>query len=161
MTFIIDSPKYGKHEVVIDDEDWLKVKAHKWHLKRDKNKSGELFYAAMHIHKNGKQSELRLHIMITGWKACRFLDGNGLNCQKNNLRERTSHVYSLKSRTSIKSKSKYRGVYTCFRSQIRVDRKTISLGIFDSAEEAAIAYNKAAIKYHGEFASLNKIEAIS
>ena len=36
-------------------------------------------------------------------------------------------------------------------------KKEIHLGHFKTKEEAAIAYNNAAIKYHGEFASLNVI----
>jgi len=44
-----------------------------------------------------------------------------------------------------------------WEAQIRVDYCRLYLGLFRSPEEAALAYNDAAIKYFGEFASLNKI----
>lgn len=40
---------------------------------------------------------------------------------------------------------------------INVDNKRIYLGLFLIKEDAARAYNIAAIKYHGEFAQLNII----
>jgi hypothetical protein len=32
MTFIIHSPKYGDKKVLIDDEDWKKVKKYRWYI---------------------------------------------------------------------------------------------------------------------------------
>lgn len=42
-------------------------------------------------------------------------------------------------------------------SQIKINYKSIFLGNFSSVDEAAHAYNKAAIKYFGEFSVLNPI----
>jgi hypothetical protein len=42
-----------------------------------------------------------------------------------------------------------------WRARIRVNGKRISLGLFKDEIEAAKAYDRAARKYHGEFASLN------
>ncbi len=42
-------------------------------------------------------------------------------------------------------------------AKITVQYRQIYLGGYRSKEEAALAYNKAAIKYFGEFAVLNKV----
>lgn len=44
-----------------------------------------------------------------------------------------------------------------YYAKIWKDRKPISLKYWDTPEEAALAYNDAAKKYHGEFAQLNVI----
>jgi hypothetical protein len=44
-----------------------------------------------------------------------------------------------------------------YRASISFNKQMISLGTFKTEEQAAIAYNKAAIIYHGEFALLNDI----
>lgn len=68
-----------------------------------------------------------------------------------------------RNRTSAKnSSSKYLGVHWNKKNQkwyasIRINTKLIHLGCFEVETEAALAYNKAAIKYFGEFANLNII----
>lgn len=75
---------------------------------------------------------------------------------QNNTRNRQ------KSKNGNKLSSDFKGVswesYTeKWKAQICVDYKNINLGRFSTPEEAAFAYNKAAVKFFGEFAWLNKI----
>ncbi len=81
-----------------------------------------------------------------------------------NLRPATNaqNQYNIGARSS--NKSGYKGVTrkTKFRwtASIRVNGNRISLGAFDTAEEAALAYNEAALKLHGEFAYLNEVKEV-
>lgn len=104
-------------------------------------------------------------------------DRNPLNNKIENLRG-TDQMHNSKNRSASKtSKSKFLGVhllvttkklknnidktYKYWAASIRVNKKLIHLGTFPNNEigelNAAKAYNKAAIEYHGEFSNLNKI----
>ena len=92
-------------------------------------------------------------------------DRNGLNNTRENLRYATE-AQNLQNRGMPKNNtSGYKGVMWCenknkWRVQIKANNKRISLGYYSCIIKAAKAYNKAAIKYHGEFAVLNEIENV-
>lgn len=88
------------------------------------------------------------------------IDGNKLNNQKHNLR-----ICSIKDnvrnrkKANKKMSSKYKGVHylknnNTWQAYIN-NGKRIYLGSFKTEKEAAIAYNEAALIYHGNFAKLN------
>lgn len=87
-------------------------------------------------------------------------DFNGLNCRKENLRIATNTQNAAYARYP-RSMSPYRGIFKVpsgnWRSQIRINRKMEYLGTFPSPEDAARAYNSAALKQYGEFAILNDV----
>jgi hypothetical protein len=89
-------------------------------------------------------------------------DTNRLNNNIENLREATRRQNNCNRSSAKGSSSKYLGVHkiigrNAFQAAIRVNRKPIHLGNFKSENEAALAYNRGAVKYHGEFANLNII----
>jgi len=88
------------------------------------------------------------------------IDGNGLNNKRSNLRICT-HAENMRNRKiASHNKSGYKGVYkdnkkNRWRAEICFNKKRYRLGSFGSAISAALAYDKAAISLHGEFARTN------
>lgn len=90
------------------------------------------------------------------------INGDIKDNRKSNLRIVTSYQSSLNRRRPSNNTSGYKGVFVdkkrgSFKARIFAEGIEYYLGTFDSSEEAAHAYNKAAKKLHGEFASLNQI----
>lgn len=145
-----DWPKFTK----VDAQDYPKLAQFDWQLYN----SHKSFYAARI--ENGRI--VYMHREIMNNPAGLFVDHKnreGLDNRKSNLRLATcrqNNCNSIKKRGS----SKYRGVSYCkrrrkWRATINFNGKHIWLGHFDSEEEAARAYDRAAKIYHGEFAALN------
>lgn len=90
----------------------------------------------------------------------RFNNGNPLDCRIENL-EWTTLSNVVRNTDKTDNKLGYRGVVQDrkkFRAVIYQDRKPINLGSFDTAEEAAEAYNKKSIELFGQTRSLNIIK---
>jgi hypothetical protein len=86
-------------------------------------------------------------------------NGNKLDCRLENLVYRSRSVASRKRKTS--SKVGYTGVYkenNRYRAVISVDRKSVHIGMYDTAEEAARAYNKKSRELYGEDGKQNIIK---
>jgi|SRR5882724_4046405 len=84
-------------------------------------------------------------------------DGNPSNNRWNNLREAT-HTQNMRNRKPQRNVCGYKGVFRknrTFRAKITVNYRPIYLGRYKTAEEAALAYNEASKKYHGEFGRQN------
>lgn len=89
-------------------------------------------------------------------------DRNALNDKIDNLRAATKAQNNRNKSSAKNSTSKYLGVYKRndngkWRSEIRINKKRISIGTFTSEIDAAKAYNNLAIIHYGEFANLNII----
>lgn len=113
---------------------------------------------------NSSKKKYLLHRLIVNARPNDFVDHrdmNKLNIRKQNLRVCTQAENNRNVEKRNYNRSGYKGVYkkrNRWGSRIGINNGTISLGYFDTPEEAAIAYNEAALKYHGEFARLNTIE---
>lgn len=149
------------------------------HLNKNKNKK-DLYNST-----NFRNKKYRSARLIFCWHYGYFpqtIDHkniNSLDDRIENLRDAT-HSQNQKNRRSLNgSTSKYLGVNSFnsiqswtrkdgtfvmkfypskWQAIIRVNGKNKLLGIFESEEDAALAYNKAAKIYHQEFANLNIIE---
>jgi hypothetical protein len=88
------------------------------------------------------------------------INHNGLDNRRINLRIATARQNKQNTKIQKSNTSGYKGVTkdrTKWRAMIRISGKRVHLGMFDDKRDAAIAYNRAAIKYHGDFACINDI----
>lgn len=117
-------------------------------------------YATKVIKQRALLRELRLHrlVMDAGPAVVvDHIDGDGLNCRRSNLRL-TDAVGNARNRRA--SDGRYKGV-TFHRqtgrwtAQIRVAGIKKHLGLFGKPEDAAKAYDVAALEAFGEFACIN------
>jgi hypothetical protein len=144
---------------IIDDDDFEYLNQFKWYA--NNNYAVRCFT----VSKN-KVNRILMHREImkpNKGMVIDHLDGNTLNNQKNNLRICTHAENMRNSKISINNKSGYKGVSyqensNNYRAQIKFNNKKINIGDFIDPIDAAKAYNAAALKYHGEFANLNKID---
>lgn len=105
----------------------------------------------------------RYDLAVAG-KVIDHINRNPLDNRKRNLRLVTPSENSANRDIDHNNTSKYRGV-TANRSfaspwsaQITKNFIHHHLGVFGTEIEAAYAYNKAAVKFHGECAMLNNLE---
>jgi len=159
------------YTTIIDPED-IDVANCKWFASKRNN--GHV-YACRDIRPNGKQKRIYLHRLILERKLghplhpeifADHINRDSLDNRRSNLRAASPSQNIANSkrmeRKERKMRSPYRGVYWIkerrrWRAQISVAGKTIYLGYFDIPEQAAIAYNAAALAYRPRFARLNKI----
>ncbi len=86
-------------------------------------------------------------------------NGNKLDCRLDNLVWRSRAVASRQRKTS--SRTGYTGVYKenkRYRAVISIDRKSVHIGMFDTPEEAAMAYNKKSKELYGADGKINIIK---
>jgi hypothetical protein len=153
-TVPLGGKKYPGMTTRIDDSDWNAVTAHSWCPGFTGGPNGK-FYPVSRI--SGRY--VRLHTFLTGWPRVDHRDGDTLNNQRYNLREATSAQNSANCRKQARpTSSRFKGVsyQRGWRAYITADGERSSLGDgYPTEEDAARAYDLAAIGAFGEFARLN------
>lgn len=157
----VHSAKYGDKKVTVDLEDLDLIKkscksVYVW--KTDRHSS----LYALYIDFDNKSRRLhRLIMKASKDKIVDHISGDALDNRKCNLRLTDSVGNNCNSSARKSSKtSKFKGVHFSnregkWKAQIQVNKSKKFLGTFKSEIEAAEAYDKAALHYHGEYAKLN------
>ena len=146
---------------LVDQNDFYWLNNFDWFTK----KNGKSFYAVRMDNESAKWGKtVTIHRQIMGFPEGLVVDHRnlfGLDNRRDNLRTATrSQNNCNKIQDKIGCTSKYRGVHWVqidkrWRAHIQFQGKYISLGYFKNEIDAARAYDRAAIKHHGEFARLN------
>lgn len=154
----------GKYAIV-DHDDFERLNKYKWYASRSSRTGG--FYAARCTWDkvNKKKRTIKMHREILNPPHPLVVDHinhSGLDNRKANLRPATKSQNCINK--PIKKKkdahSKYHGVTfqksnNKWQAQIRTKGNPRIIGYFDDEIAAAREYDKAAQKFHGEFAVLN------
>jgi hypothetical protein len=142
----------SEYDAIVSDEDFPIVSKYVWRRSRNGYAIARINGVTMYMHRfimNPEPHELVDHI-----------DGIRLNNQRHNLRCCT---ISENNRNCVKRSgehtSKYKGV--CFSSHDKMWKTAVgnkTIGYYKTEEEAALAYDKAALEEFGDFAKINNID---
>lgn len=144
---------------IVDDRDFEKLSKFRWNACRD----GNTFYARRLKGKYPKRTNVHMHREIMRCpkgKGIDHINGNGLDNRRENLRVSTSLGNARNHKVRKDNPSGFTGVsffgkLKKWKAYIHTNKKQIHLGYFDTARDAAIAYDQAAGKIFGRFARLN------
>jgi hypothetical protein len=165
-------PLYGARAAgrvaLVDDADYDLVMQYRWNVHEVVRAAGGRPsgpYARTNRQINGKRRNLFMHTLITGYAMTDHKNHDGLDNQRSNLRPVSYAQNNRNTRPALGSTSRYLGVsraWACgkWHAVIRVDGRLRHLGYFAVEEDAADAYDAAALEVSGEFANLNHARVI-
>ncbi|MFM8321636.1 MAG: HNH endonuclease [Chloroflexota bacterium] len=146
------------YSALVDDADYPELSQYKWSWFPNRESDG---YAARWLPKrHGRRSKIFMHRQIMNAPGNLLVDhanGNGLDNRRENLRLASPTENSANRRVPQRRNIAYRGVVyypKCSRPyQVFIQQRY--LGSFEKPEDAARAYDRAAIEAFGVFAILN------
>jgi MarR family len=160
-TVPLRGPKAQGRVAFVDDEDYDLVSKHRWHVdehRRDGHDSGP--YAIANVVHDGRRTTTFMHNLIMGQRGVDHRNHNGLDNQRHNLRPATPAQNLANQRPQAGCTSRYKGVYwhslrLKWHARITINGRSVNLGLYVREEDAARAYDAAALLHFGEFAHVN------
>lgn len=154
---MVEIPLTQGYSAIVDDEDAEAVLAHTWYAAQVK--PGQ-FYAARRVAGHARRPLQYLHTFLTGYIRTDHINEDRLDNRRENLREVTVSQNAWNRGPQANNTSGYKGVYLRkgdgrWLAEIRANRVRHSLGSHATALGAALAYDEAALRLHGEYARLN------
>lgn len=141
----------------VSDFDFERLNQRQWSAHFSKGK----WYAITNDGKFPFRKVLKMHREIMNPPAgleVDHRDGDGLNNQRDNLRLCTHAQNVCNAGPSTKNTTGFKGVSRHgerFRATIKSNHNWMHIGVFNTPEEAARAYDAKAVELHGEFAWTN------
>jgi len=153
------------YDVLIDDEDYERLKEFKYNVYRHKVIEQGLYYFYRNIYINGKKTTTKLHRDIMRCTVGDGLEvdhryGDTLDNRKENLRFSTHAENMRNQKTPKNNTSGVKGVgwykrTKKWRARIWINGRQHTLSYHSDIEDARKAYAKASVEYHGEFSRLS------
>ncbi len=152
---------------LVDDEVFEKINKYKWSACLKRKTKNELWVAVRSVKDDnikGGRKIIVMHREIMGFpnEQVDHLNNNSLDNRKENLRLVNATQNGANKRPPFNNAVGYRGVWydkdlKKYRANIKPENKTVHLGCFKTAKEAAIVWNSKAVEIWGEYAFQNKI----
>ena len=160
MDKIVKIPLTKGKFAIVDLQDSTVISHYKWHFL----KTG---YAATSVGGRKNKKMIYMHRLLMS-VTDRHISVDHINKDKLDNRRSNLRICTHRQNCSNSSKSKnrktsiYKGVYfdkerQLWQAKIKVNYKNVYLGRFPIETQAAKAYNNAALKYFGIFASVNEL----
>ena len=146
------------HTVLFDDADAKLVMSHSWYVRiQNKNEFTKYYAVTNWPLPDGTRTKMHMHTLLMGAPYVDHVNHDGLDNRRANLRVGTQsqNLGNMRPRGGA---SKYKGVSRSdgkWMARIQVAGKRKNLGRFATEEDAARAYDEAALAAWGEFALLN------
>lgn len=156
MSKIMEVPLTQGGKALVSEEDYKRVIEFDWFLDR----GGRAYSDYAKSDGPGKSTYLHRFILQPVYpNIVHHINRDGLNNTRENLKI-LSYSANTRMKTFTRHRGPFRGVYchyNKFVAEVTLNRRKYYLGIFVTAEQAALAYNRAVLAMCGEGFPLNEI----